>query len=367
MALSQHQEEIAGWFTVQNALKKTSKVIKESGTLSDEDTFEWDKPDIADIRGILSNEFKGTTLLDFILFNYSNRFNEVSPYDFEDFICFLVLAKGHYEAKVTSSSSDYGVDITCETLVNEKYIKTAIQVKRYAENNKVGVKDLNQLLGGKDYYDCEKAIIVTTSDLTKNAWQLANKTNTEVWTWDEINNYIQHYMLLDYPYYDFKKIEHNQAKSLEVSVSKIEQDLETDSQELSVRIKFKLMNNGSSPVEIKGLSIDSCLIKSNGFQINNMSFDSDGFTKGLIYPNGFSELGVFIAQDKAGRITSNDRFILELLGEDQDFSFDLKLSPERIKPSQYAGANSSELSSGKDLVTIGIIVLVVVLLFLAFN
>lgn len=373
MSLSKHQLELAEWLAIQNEFRKLSKVVADinknfkDAPEHNELESSWERPTINDLKNLLSVEFKGTTLIDFIVYNHVNRFNDVSPYDFEDFICLLVSAKGHSEANVTKSSSDYGVDILCLTLENEQHVDTAIQVKRYAEKNKVGVKDLNQLLGGKDYYKCQKAIMITTSDLTKNGWELAKKTDTEVWTWEEIDKYVQHYILYDYPYHDFKQIEDNEAKSLHVSVSSIEQDMETTSQEISVRIEFKLENKGNRPIHILGMSVDSCLIKSNGYQINKMSNDSDGFLKGLIYPNGFSELGVFIAQDKAGRITSNDRFILELLGEDQDFSFDLKLSPERIKPSQYAGANSSELSSGKDIVTIGIIVLVVVLLFLAFN
>lgn len=361
MALSQHQEEVAGWFTIQNALKKTSKVIQDSGTLSDEDTFKWDKPDIADIRGILSNEFKGTTFLDFILFNYSNRFNEVSPYDFEDFICFLVLAKGHSGAKVTSSSSDYGVDIICETLENQEFIKTAIQVKRYAESNKVGVKDLNQLLGGKDYYECQKTIMVTTSDLTKNAWELAEKTGTEVWTWEEIDSYIQHYILLDYPYHDFKEIQIQEEKALVAQISRIEQNIETTNAGLCVRITFKLENKGINPVNILGVSSDSCLIKSSGLQINNFTYDSDSFQKGMIYPNGFAEMALFIPKDKAKNLGNGDRFILELLGTSQDFSYDLSVNSDFSFPSieKY-----EEVISKKTLRWIAIFIAVLILLSL---
>lgn len=360
MALTQYQEEVAGWFTVQNTLKRTSKLIKDSGILSDEDTFKWDKPSIADIRGILSNEFKGTTLLDFIIFNYSNRFNEVSPYDFEDFICFLVLAKGYSGAKVTSSSSDYGVDITCETLENEEFIKTAIQVKRYAESNKVGVKDLNQLLGGKDYYECQRTIMVTTSDLTKNAWELAEKTGTEVWTWEEIDSYIQHFILLDHPYHDFKEIQIQEEKSLVAQIARIEQNIETG-EGLCVRITFKLENKGTNPINVLGVSSDSCLIKSSGLQINNVIYDNDSFQKGMIYPKGFTELALFIPKDKAKSFGNGDRFILVLLGTSQDFSYDLNVNSDHSSPGidKY-----EEVISKKTLIWIAIFIGALILLSL---
>lgn len=341
MPLSDHQIELAEWFSAQRALKEFSRLVNHSNEMfKDLPEYElmesnWERPEINEVRDLLIAEFNGTTFLDFIIHNQSNKFNDVSPDHFEDFICFLLTVKGYAEATITSDSSDYGVDIICETLEEEEWTPTALMVKRNEDNRKVGVNSLNQLLGGKDFYDCQKAIMVTTSGLTKNAIELAEKTNTEVWNWEELDEYIQNDILLGYPYHEFKAKQPNQPDNrLEVSISCIEQNVETTSREISVRIRFHIMNTGSSTIEILGLSTDSCLIKSNGFQINNISIDSDSFQKGRIYSNSYSELGVFIPQNKAGKISNGDRFILELLGKSQDYSFELDLAANPETPPQ---------------------------------
>ena len=86
-----------------------------------------------------------------ILFSaISNRFSDFSPYDFEDFIAQLFKDKG-FDVEGTNYSGDYGADV----ITSKDGIRTAIQVKRYAKTNKVGVKDINQIIGGKEYHKCK--------------------------------------------------------------------------------------------------------------------------------------------------------------------------------------------------------------------
>ena len=115
--------------------------------------------------------------------NIKDRFQRIDPLYFEEVVADLFESKG-FKVKLTSRSKDFGADF----IAWKNGEKIACQVKRYHKNNKVGVKDLNQVLGAKDYYNCNKAMLITTSSLTYNAWELANNVdNLWVWEWEELN------------------------------------------------------------------------------------------------------------------------------------------------------------------------------------
>lgn len=80
-----------------------------------------------------------------------------------------------YKVEHTGKSGDAGVD-----LILWKYgQKTAVQAKRYEGN--VGVSAVQEVHTGMDYYDCDRAIIVTNSKFTDEALRVANKTNIKLW------------------------------------------------------------------------------------------------------------------------------------------------------------------------------------------
>ncbi|MCK8825032.1 restriction endonuclease [Fuchsiella alkaliacetigena] len=115
------------------------------------------------------------------------RFQNFDPFEFEEFIKGLFLDMG-FEAHTTSSSGDFGADIILEDTKTGEEI--AIQVKRYKKGNKVGTADMNQVVGAKSYYGCDKAMMITTSSCTKPAKKLARLTDTEIWEWEELERKI---------------------------------------------------------------------------------------------------------------------------------------------------------------------------------
>jgi len=62
-----------------------------------------------------------------------NRFLNLSPHDFEKFICQMFQDSG-FGAEITKSTGDFGADILLK-----RQIEKVVEVKRYAQNNKVGV------------------------------------------------------------------------------------------------------------------------------------------------------------------------------------------------------------------------------------
>lgn len=102
-------------------------------------------------------------------------YENLSPFQFEKYIANLFKDKG-YRANVTPRSGDYGADVIAER--GEE--KIGIQVKKLTNGN-VGVKDINHLLGSMYYYNANKAIIITTTDFTEPAKNMARTAPIELW------------------------------------------------------------------------------------------------------------------------------------------------------------------------------------------
>ncbi len=110
-----------------------------------------------------------------------NRFLNMDPFEFEKFIAKLLIDQG-FKVTVTPKSGDYGADIIIERLDE----KIAVQVKRYAKDNLVGVGSINQVLGAKSFYKCNKSQLITTSSFSKQGLNLAKKTEVTLWDWEEL-------------------------------------------------------------------------------------------------------------------------------------------------------------------------------------
>jgi len=111
-------------------------------------------------------------------FLIETNFSILSPYEFEEYIANLFRSMG-YKAHVTSPTKDMGVDIIAFKDGN----KIAVQVKKYAEGNRVGNDAVQRLLGAMQQKDlkAEKGILITTSDFTEYAKLQAEETPVELW------------------------------------------------------------------------------------------------------------------------------------------------------------------------------------------
>ena len=109
----------------------------------------------------------------------------MSGIDFEEFLGKLFRRMG-YESVVTPASGDYGIDL----LVKKDNQTVAVQAKRYSESNVVGIKAVQEALGGKSYYKADKAMVITTSSFTKNAQNLAKENGIILWDRHELKKKI---------------------------------------------------------------------------------------------------------------------------------------------------------------------------------
>jgi hypothetical protein len=93
----------------------------------------------------------------------------ISPRQFEEVIAYLYECLG-CEVELTPATRDFGADILAwhgGPLQSESLI--AIQVKRYAEQRRVGIKSLFELHGAVAHYGADSGHIITSSDFTQPA------------------------------------------------------------------------------------------------------------------------------------------------------------------------------------------------------
>ncbi|MBZ6485164.1 restriction endonuclease (plasmid) [Priestia aryabhattai] len=110
--------------------------------------------------------------------------NLMSGERFEHFLVDLLQNLG-FRAKVTKLSGDQGVDI----IAKRKGKIYAIQAKRYAKT--VGNKAVQEVVAGKEFYKADVSWVITNSDFSPHAIDLADKTKTILWNGNKLNNMIE--------------------------------------------------------------------------------------------------------------------------------------------------------------------------------
>ena len=101
--------------------------------------------------------------------------DSLDGHSFEYFCADMIKRLGYKNVKVTKASGDNGVDILA-TLNGCTY---AFQCKRYSK--KVGVKAIQEVFSGSKYYNCQKAIVITTDYYTDQAIVTARKLGVILW------------------------------------------------------------------------------------------------------------------------------------------------------------------------------------------
>lgn len=97
----------------------------------------------------------------------------LNGFEFEELIGELFRKVG-YKVKVTKKSGDQGADL----VVDKDGVCTAIQTKKYARS--VGNTAVQEVVAAMKYYDCDKAMVITTGLFTKGAFELASRNGVQL-------------------------------------------------------------------------------------------------------------------------------------------------------------------------------------------
>lgn len=88
--------------------------------------------------------------------------------EFEYFVGNIFKAFG-FDVVKTRSTNDQGADL----IVSKDDLKIVIQTKRYNDKNRVGNRAVQEITAAIKYYGADKGMVITTSEFTKSAIELA--------------------------------------------------------------------------------------------------------------------------------------------------------------------------------------------------
>jgi HJR/Mrr/RecB family endonuclease len=98
--------------------------------------------------------------------------DSMDPYNFELLVGMIYQAQG-YAVTETPKSGDQGADVFIE-MAGERVV---IQTKLYGPERTVGNDAVREVIAAKDFFRCQKAIVVTNRSFTRSAKELAQRTN----------------------------------------------------------------------------------------------------------------------------------------------------------------------------------------------
>ena len=101
--------------------------------------------------------------------------DELEGHEFEYYCADLLVKHGFLEVEVTRGSGDFGVDILAE----KDGVSYAVQCKCY--DKPIGVKAIQEIYAGKDYYDRMIGVVMTNQYFTEAAVELARKLKIMLW------------------------------------------------------------------------------------------------------------------------------------------------------------------------------------------
>lgn len=238
----------------------------------------------------------------FLKNSVKNRFQIIDPKDFENFIARLFKDIG-YDVKQTQYSGDFGADLILE----KDYEIIAVQVKRYEQDNKAGVKEVNQTIAGNYYYKCRKAYLITTSGFTNQAKEIASKTGIELWDWERLLIELSNVYWNGKDYYTYY-IEELTDLSIDLS---IDFKLKTISfEEQFILFNFIIQNLSTDNISINWIRSPIYINKFKR-QFNNSAWVPGTFSGGTIYAGCNVEIYFTFPTNEINLIQKGEKNVIE--------------------------------------------------------
>lgn len=236
------------------------------------------------------------------------RFGDISPYDFEDFIAELFREDG-YHVEPTSYSGDFGADL----VVSKKRERTVVQVKRFAATTLVGVTDVNQVVGAREYYKANGALLITTSGFTAAAISLARSAGCVLWDWERLERYICDVFLDGQSYHDVFDAP-TQSGDEEVPFAlhflRMDPEARTGKGTDAIAVHLGLENHSDENVYVH-LELPLIITRKQR-QVTAVEWREDYFNHGLVVSGATCEPACYFLQSQLPEIRSGDRVVLRV-------------------------------------------------------
>lgn len=163
-----------------NRINDLKKMYREMGITSDE-------KDIYSLLRVYIQE-KEENLTRESISKEPQKFNSLTGTEFEKLLYRLFQAMD-YKVQLTGKSGDQGGDL----VANRNGDRVLIQAKRYSDWS-TGNAAVQQVVGAMKYYDCNRAMVVTTSYFTPEAISLAKANKTELISKERLQELLLEYL-----------------------------------------------------------------------------------------------------------------------------------------------------------------------------
>ena len=113
----------------------------------------------------------------YVVFHKKKRpeWDDMEGHEFGHFCADLLRRRGFKDVVVTKGSGDFGIDILAE----RDGISYGIQCKNYS--SPIGVKAVQEVYAGRDYYDCMVGVVMSNQYFTGPAVEAAKKLKIVLW------------------------------------------------------------------------------------------------------------------------------------------------------------------------------------------
>lgn len=111
--------------------------------------------------------------------------DDMTGIQFENYVAERLIAAGWSDVELTPASGDHGVDV----LGTWDGVRYAIQCKRYRSS--VDTKAIQEVYTGRGVYGTDRAVVITNSTFTRQAKEMADKLDVELWHVDKLEEFME--------------------------------------------------------------------------------------------------------------------------------------------------------------------------------
>lgn len=247
-------------------------------------------------------DFENIRIEPFLKASLPARFQDVSPFDFEDFIAHLFYEAG-YEVEQTDYTGDFGADM----IIGLEGSRTVVQVKRYQSSASVGVHDLNQVVAAQKFYRADHAMIVATTTFTSSAEKMAEQAEVTLWDWDRLLHEIEEVFLGGMDFYAYFRDQEDEVLVAGKQVRIGRKEFDVYENEKYHALVYELENlTGENMLCQLELPV---ILTSDRKQVQAVEWMEGYFSGGHIYSGARVEVGCLFLTVQIDGIETGDRII----------------------------------------------------------
>ena len=126
------------------------------------------------VSALPKNRFRGCHL--------EKKIEHMDGWEFEEYCASILRKNGFSHVEVTRGSGDFGIDVIAE----KAGVRYGIQCKKYSGT--VGWHAVEEAKAGAEYWECQRAVVLTNSNFSRQALEGAAKIGVELWDGQKLSS-----------------------------------------------------------------------------------------------------------------------------------------------------------------------------------